>query len=319
MKFFYATFFLFLLLACEETSTVTTEDQAQISSGVTLQILGTIQDAGSPHIGCQKKCCAALHETPDPDRMVISLGVYDAKSEQKFLFDATPDFTRQVKLLYQMGDAADPEVPNGIFITHAHIGHYTGLMYLGKEAINADSVPVYVMPRMEDYLRENGPWSQLVSRGNINLLPLSDEQSIQLSDQLKVTPLSVPHRGEFSETVGFRIEGPNRSVLFIPDIDKWELWDKDIVEEVRKVDFAFLDATFYSGAEVNHRDISQIPHPFIIESLDRFKALPTSEKEKITFIHFNHTNPVLDPDSDATRRVLEAGFNIGQVHSQYSL
>lgn len=210
--------------------------------------------------------------------------------------------TAQVKLLKDFAGERAKEVPDGIFVTHAHIGHYTGLMYLGKEAANASQVPVYAMPRMKTFLEQNGPWSQLVTNKNIVLNEMQENVDMQLSPQLHITPITVPHRDEFSETVGYRIEGPANKVLFIPDIDKWAKWNRNIAEEIAGVDYAFLDATFYDAAEINNRDISTIPHPFVIESMELFKSLSTAEKKKIYFIHFNHTNPLLRLESKETKQ-----------------
>lgn len=140
-----------------------------------------------------------------------------------------------------------------------------------------------------------------------------------VSSNLKVTPFTVPHRDEYSETVGFTIYGPNKSALFIPDIDKWSKWDEDIISAISKVDYAFLDGTFYDGAEINNRDISEIPHPFISESLESFKDLSQEEKSKIYFIHFNHTNPVLIEDSEQRKEILDAGFNIANFKDVFEL
>lgn len=282
-----------------------------------LVVLGTIQDAGSPQIGCEKDCCAGLTDNPDPNRMVVSLGVSDSKGK-KYLFEATPDLPRQFDILKKWGKSTDKDIPDGIFLTHAHIGHYTGLMYLGKEATDAASVPVYAMPRMTEFLSENGPWSLLVERENIALTALTDGESIDL-DEFSVTPILVPHRDEFSETVGYRIVGPNRSILFIPDIDKWTKWEQDIKAEIEKVDIAFLDATFFSGEEINNRDISQIPHPFVIESLEAFQVLSEKERSKIYFIHFNHTNPIINSNSEEAKQVVKAGFNIAQLNDHFIL
>ena len=53
--------------------------------------------------------------------------------------------------------------------------------------MNADSLPVYAMPRMAEYLGTNGPWSQLVTMNNIVLRQLKDQQSVKLSN-VTVTP-----------------------------------------------------------------------------------------------------------------------------------
>ena len=273
-------------------------------------VLGTIQDAGSPHAGCTKDCCKNLFSKPDPTRMVVSLGLIDPANKLNFLFEATPDLPRQMKLLKTYSPFRQEETPNGIFLTHAHIGHYSGLMYLGRESVNAKSTPVYAMPKMQEFLEKNGPWSQLITLKNIAIQGLKNLEPQRLSSHLQVTPLQVPHRDEFSETVGYRIEGPTKSALFIPDIDKWERWSLDIVAEIKKVDYAFLDATFYDNAELNYRNMSEIPHPFVVESMQRFKELPASEKQKIYFIHLNHTNPLLNPRSPQLKELQKNGFQV---------
>ncbi|WP_024479708.1 MBL fold metallo-hydrolase [Cellulophaga baltica] len=329
MKYAYRILLLFLICSCgdqqspqktETTETLTTEaDETQYQGSTFLKILGTIQDAGSPHISCTKDCCKDLFDHPDKNRQVVALGLVDNDHGKKYLFEATPDITRQMKALVKDDILNKNEMVDGIFLTHAHIGHYAGLMYLGKEATNAKNIPVFAMPRMKKYLETNGPWSQLVLNNNIKLTPIENEESISLSQNLTVTPFVVPHRDEYSETVGYKIQGPNKTALFIPDIDKWNKWDKSIVAEIKKVDYAFLDATFYSGKEIDNRDISQIPHPFIIESLERFKALDTLERNKVIFIHFNHTNPAINLDSNEAKDILDQGFNIARINDVYGL
>jgi pyrroloquinoline quinone biosynthesis protein B len=324
MRKYHICFFLIFIFSCadKKSSTVTSEEGIKKELNIdstSIVILGTIQDAGSPQIGCNKECCIHLFENPDNSRQRVALGLIDAPNNKTYLFEATPDIGRQMKMLTKYQKQSEKEIADGIFLTHAHIGHYTGLMFLGKEAMDAKNTPVYVMPRMKDYLIDNGPWSLLVTRKNVVLNEMENEKAIHLSDDIQVIPFLVPHRDEYSETVGYRIIGPNKSALFIPDIDKWDKWDKDILEEIKKVDYAFLDATFYSGKEINNRDITQIPHPFIIESLEKFKELDEKEKNKVIFIHFNHTNPAINPDSNEAKTIVERGFRIGKIDDVFEL
>ena len=251
--------------------------------------------------------------------MVVSLGLVDPYENKSWMIEATPDFPRQAKLLKNYCSINQKETPDGIFVTHAHIGHYIGLMYLGKEAMNSNKVPVYAMTRMKGFLMMNGPWSQLMKMSNIRFNNINNERTIRLSKQFKITPFLVPHRDEFSETVGYKIKGPLKSALFIPDIDKWGKWNKDIVEEIKKVDYAFIDGTFYNEKEINNRDISQIPHPFVIESMEMFKDFSKTEKAKVYFIHLNHTNPLLDKNSPESIKVKNAGFNIARPNQIFTL
>jgi len=284
-----------------------------------LIVLGTLQDAGAPHMACKKDCCKTLFEHPNINLQVVSLGIIDPIAEKSFLFEATPNIATQMKTLSTLSTFNKKETPDGIFLTHAHIGHYAGLMYLGKEAMDALKIPVYAMPKMKSFLQNNGPWNQLITEENIVIEPLQNEKSIELTPQISVIPFTVPHRDEYSETVGYKIVGPNKSVLFIPDIDKWHLWNKNIVEELQQVDYAFIDATFFDAAEVNNRDISEIPHPFIIESMELFKDLTADEKQKVHFIHFNHTNLAIDLNSNKAKLILKNGFNIAVINSIFKL
>jgi len=283
-----------------------------------LVILGIAQDAGAPQIGCKKACCKNRFSNPELQHKVVSLGIVDKEHERTYLFEATPDMPAQIRMLHQYS-GFENELPDAIFLTHAHIGHYTGLMHLGKEAMNADSVEVFCMPRMSNFLKSNGPWSQLVRNDNINLVQMERLDHMVLSGSISVQPILVPHRDEFSETVGYIIEGPSKRVLFIPDIDKWQKWSNSITALIENIDLAFVDATFFDSEEINNRDISEIPHPFVIESMELFKDLSAENKAKIHFIHMNHTNPILEANSRQSKEVLKAGFNIAREGMVFSL
>jgi pyrroloquinoline quinone biosynthesis protein B len=300
---------LLLLLACQKEPTTTSQQY--------LTVLGTAQDGGFPHIGCQRECCADYYQGKVPKQKVVSLGLIDLTAKQKFLFEATPDISTQLEDL-ERNHLKTSKLIDGIFLTHAHMGHYAGLLYLGREALGKKNIPVYAMPKMKNFLQENGPWSQLVGLRNIMLINLQQDSTMVVTPTLKVTPFLVPHRDEFSETVGYKIEGSKKSALFIPDINKWELWKRDIVAEVRKVDYAFLDATFYKDGEIN-RPMSEVPHPYVEETVALFQNESEATKQKLIFIHFNHTNPTLQPNSKE-RKLLEAkGFRFATEGDQYPL
>ena len=272
-----------------------------------LFVLGVAQDGGYPQTGCYRPHCMRAWNDPTLKRLTSSIAVVDGKHGAKYLFDATPDMREQLYDLHVEAPDSSHALA-GVFLTHGHMGHYTGLMHFGHEAIGADAIRVFAMPRMHDYLTDNGPWSQLVSFRNIELVRIEDGKEIILNDDLLVVPLQVPHRDEYTETVGYRINGPNKSALFIPDIDKWAKWDIDIRELVREVDYALLDATFFADGELPGRDMSQIGHPFVQESMELFADFAEEDKAKIIFIHFNHTNPLLIDGSDAQKTVRALGF-----------
>jgi pyrroloquinoline quinone biosynthesis protein B len=305
-----------LLGACAQTGEI-----APSSCDVSLLVLGVAQDAGKPQIGNPDD---PAWNDPSLRRLATSLALIDRRGEKprRFLFDATPDIKEQLHRLNMAAPTDRPARVDGVFLTHAHIGHYAGLMMFGKEAAGAENIQVFAMPRMADFLTKNGPWSQLLLDHNIFLAIMEEGEAETLAEGISVTPFLVPHRQEFSEVAGFIIQGPEKSAIFIPDIDSWEQWDAAetrIEDKIAAADFAFLDATFYSGGELPGRDMSKIPHPLVTHSMPRFAALTDSEKAKVHFIHMNHTNPLLDPDAPERAAVGKAGFNIAEEGAEICL
>ena len=271
-------------------------------------VLGVAQDAGYPQAGCSKDCCKDAWENPEKRKNVSCLALVDPISKEQWIFDATPDVKFQLQLL-EKNSGINPL--SGVFLTHAHMGHYTGLMHFGREVMDYNNLPVYCMERMQNFIKTNAPWNQLVKIENIKLKLLKNDSAIELSQRISVTPFLVPHRDEYSETVGYKIKVNNKSLIFIPDIDKWEQWERSITELIKKADYAFLDATFYKNGELK-RDMSEIPHPFVEESMELFSNLSETDKQKVHFIHCNHTNPLLQEESSAQKGVIKKGFNFAK-------
>ena len=279
-------------------------------------VLGIAQDGGVPHIGCTQALCVRARRDPARRERVACLGLVDDRAGQRFLIDATPDLPSQLDSLNQGRTVADPRRPvDGILLTHAHIGHYTGLMYLGREALGARAVPVYATARMASLLRTSGPWSQLVALGQIEVREVEPGREVQLG-RFRVTPLLVPHRDEYTDTVAFRVRGPSRSLLYVPDIDKWEKWDLRIADEVAGVDVALLDGTFEDAAEVPGRSLAEIPHPLVGETMALLSA--PALRGRVHFIHLNHTNRLLW-DADAVRGIEARGFRVARDGEAFPL
>lgn len=278
-----------------------------------VMVLGVTQDGGYPHMGCTRVCCAmAIRDSVK--QLVVSLALADPASKKWWLFEATPDITEQLQFFKSQTAGEFPYLPEGIFLSHAHMGHYTGLMYLGREVLNTKNTTVYVLPKMKSFLESNGPWSQLVALNNINLKTLIADNPVFLSDAISVTGFTVPHRDEFSETAGFTIKISTRKYLFIPDIDKWQKWSRNIVDAVESVDIAFLDATFYSADELPGRDISEVPHPLVTETLQLFPD--QNQFKKIYFIHVNHTNPLLW-NASQQKAFLKEGYKLARQGDKF--
>jgi pyrroloquinoline quinone biosynthesis protein B len=302
---------LFLFVLCLLAASLFcsgSKTEAAPASGVRALVLGIAQDGGVPHIGCRQDLCVKARKDARLRQRVASLGLIDDEGDKRFLIDATPDMPSQLESLLGAGPWKRPPL-DGILLTHAHIGHYAGLMYLGREALGAQGVPVYATPKMCAYLRDNGPWSQLVKLGNIELRTLQPGEEVALTPKLRVTAVTVPHRDELSDTVSFRIRGANRVLLYIPDVDKWERGTKPLADLMQGIDVAFLDGTFYDASELPGRNMAEVPHPLVGETV---ALLPTQRlKSRVLFIHLNHTNKLLW--DDAARQALhDQGFDVAR-------
>lgn len=280
-------------------------------------VLGVGQDAGVPQMGCDSPFCRSAWNDRSRRRLVSSIALVDPDSKSRWIFDATPDLPEQFEALKRAtGDRTNRL--DGIFLTHAHIGHYTGLMYLGRESMNSKEIAVYAMPRMKAMLEQNAPWSQLVELKNIHLRELAAARPVSIGEGLVVEPFLVPHRDEFSETVGFRIRSGTKSLVYLPDIDKWEKWQTPIADIVRSSDHLLLDGTFYADGEIS-RPMSEVPHPFVTETMALLRDLPLTERRKVHFIHFNHSNPLVQGRSDKLAEVQRAGFGVATEGMRFAL
>ncbi len=290
--------------------------RARPSQTVRARVLGTVQDGGLPHPGCSRSCCVGARRGAGSARRVSCLGLGILPDGPLVVVDATPDYPSQAA---ELGSAftlgADPVrpsrvAPDFILLTHAHVGHYAGLIYLGREASAARDVPVIATPRMCAFLESNKPWSRLVEWGHLRLEPLEPGGRRRLAAGLEVETFAVPHRDEDSDTVGFLFRGPTKRLIYIPDTDSWKRWERPVDRLLEGADIALLDGTFYGSGEVTWRNPEEIPHPTIRETMELLGSLAASGKCRILFTHLNHSNAALDPSSEASREVVRRGFEV---------
>ena len=279
-------------------------------------VLGTAQDGGFPHVGCDKDCCSSAIKNLELQRLVSSIAIIDDLKKCFWMIDSTPDFKSQLSLLSNYINHFTYPYFSGIFLTHAHMGHYSGLLNLGLEVMNLRNIPVYVLSGMKHFLMGNSIFYNLVKNKNIAIKEMVEDKPIILNDNISIVPFQVPHRNELSETVGFKVISENRSVIYIPDIDSWEEWDENIIDIISGNNISILDGTFFSKEEINYRNTQKIPHPTINESILKFNSLDHTDRKKVFFTHLNHTNRALDQRSDEYKYVITSGYNIlkdGQI------
>lgn len=280
-------------------------------------VLGTVQDAGLPQVGCYTDLCNLGRElqAQGRGRYVASLALVEPNAERFYLVDATPDITRQVDLITEPAfrrRAAQRRPFDGIFLTHAHIGHYTGLDVLGNEGMGIRDTPVYCTEAMASFLAGNAPWSFLVDQGRIVLKPLPLDTWHRVDEHLEVQLWKVPHRDEFADTVGFVFRGPDATLLYVPDINAWRLWERDVAQAVAGVDVALLDGSFWSMEEMPGRAIEDVPHPLMTQTMDALQDVVDRREARVILTHLNNSNPALREDGDQAREITRRGFQVAR-------
>ncbi len=307
-----------LTFGCRQSATAL-ENVARSSPFV--RVIGSVQDGGFPHAACSGLACRRARAGVS-HRYVASLALVLPGSEKVYLFDATPDVREQIEAVADvrdpLPDGVDRAPIDGVFLSHAHVGHYLGLAFFGYEAVHTRGLRLYATPRMAGFLRDNGPWSQLVGKENVYIQEIPSGATVELEDGVSVTLVPSPHREEYTDTVGFLLRGPKRALLFVPDTDAWERWSPAIEDWLAKVDVALLDGTFYSGAELPNRSLEEIGHPLVSRSMDRFEKLGKAAPE-VLFIHMNHSNPLLLDDSPERATLKRRGFEIATEGMEFGL
>lgn len=293
-------------------------------------VLGSVQDAGLPQVGCYSERCDRARDghAAGSGRYTASMALVGPSAEAFFLVDATPDITRQIDLVQEpvFRDRARMRDPfDGIFLTHAHVGHYLGLALLGNEGLGVSDLPIFCTASMARFLEANDPWAYMVRQRRIVPTPLAAERWHRIDDWLEARLLPVPHRDELSDTVGFLFRGPSALLLYLPDIDSWSAWaswngpQRDVREVVASVDVALLDGTFWSAEEVPGRAVEDIPHPLLTDSMERLQAVLDSGTTRIVFTHLNNSNPALDEVGPERTELVGRGFEVAREGDRYVL
>lgn len=264
-------------------------------------VLGSGQDGGTPQLGFGRPA--------GPHRTASSLAVL--AGETVMLFDVSPDVRiQQRRLLEERGyTTTSGEVFDAVFLTHGHMGHYAGLVHFGRESLAATGIPVFGTESMLRYLQANEPWASLFTAGHVEAAVAEAGVAMRFGG-LELTPIAVPHRAEHTDTVAWSIDG---RVLYLPDIDTWDAWPqaRGVVDRHA---LAFLDGTFYDEREPPGRSYAEVPHPRVVDTVDRFAGSPS----RIVLTHLNWSNPAANPRSPEAARCRDSGFSIAEDQGVFS-
>lgn len=281
-------------------------------------VVGTVQDGGLPHAGCRCDNCQRAWVDPAARGYVVSLALVDTRGAQPavYLIDATPDIKFQLEML---GAWLGPHPqrpqrinqPAAIFLTHAHMGHVAGLSQLSFESMAVQNLLVYGSEKLMAILQETELWRPLVSQ--LDMRAITDQQTIALANELHITPVKVPHRDEWGTgTYGFKIDGPAKSLFYMPDIDSLDQWAA--AETVlNSVDVTLVDAAFYEAGELRGR--AAVRHASIQDTLTFWEKIDS----QLVLTHFNHTNPLLNPAAPERTAVQAAGAILAETGMIFAL
>jgi pyrroloquinoline quinone biosynthesis protein B len=266
-----------------------------------VEILGTVQDGGVPHLGCSCGICEEARNKCEKQRYNASVLLKENTEEDsiRYLIDATPDIRYQIN-----GDYLD-----GVFISHGHLGHITGLLHFGEEALDADMIPVHVTDKTADYLNSNDPYRLLIDKNNIDVREFNDGDTQSLQGG-KIEARESEHTGVQTDSLSFMIHGEEKKLFYMSDIHSWTEKTLDCVSEA---DIAIIDGTFWNEEEIDR--YHEVPHPVMKETMH----LTEDWNTEIVFTHLNHTNPALRPDSEERKELEERGFKVAERGMEFEI
>jgi len=267
------------------------------------RVVGSAQDGGVPQVGCHCTRCNYARANPEHARYPASLAIV-SPSGKLLVVDVTPSLPQQLDLLRDLFPRRQKLLPDAVLLTHAHVGHYAGLIFFGREIASTKGLPVYCTPRMRHFLESNKPYRYIVERGEIQIKDLKCGETLIYDRALHIIPVEVPHRNEDAETLAFIVKS-KRSLFYAPDFDRYT---ETIDRCVRDSDISILDGCFWSREELLNRVYDEILHPTIMESRERLRGY----ENRVIFTHLNHTNPVLDRDSLLRAELEKQGFRIAK-------
>ena len=286
---------------------------------VSLTLLGIAQDGGVPHAGCACSHCMAAHRDHQLRRHPVACGVLGADGSMH-LIEASRSLPDQMRLWAETVGRGGVARPDSVSLTHVHLGHVDGLGQFGKEVMGVSNLPLYasssVIAEMEkrEVMEPFSPSEVSPMQGF--------EPSEGCGFELFFVP--VPHRDEFADTHAILIRGPSRSALFLPDHDKWDATLAEHGAETIRgwlaeigADLALIDGSFWDSGELPGRDMSEIPHPTVSESLLRLGVRSEGDPE-IHFIHLNHSNPLLNQEKEYDE-LTGMGWGVGWQGQHFSL
>ena len=288
---------------------------------VTVVILGTSQDGGRPQVGCQKICCEAARKEPDLARFPVALGI-KGTDDSFHLVEASREMARQFDIWASTEGFAG--VLSSLCLTHAHLGHVDGLGLFGKEVMGVKGLITYCSPAMISLLNKTPAWLELLRQEALLPRPWDAGTSFEPTEKcgFTITPIPVPHRSELTDTHALLVTGPERRLLFLPDIDSWDevLHGRGLKEwlDEMDVDIALIDGTFWDSDELADRNMDEVPHPTVVDSLERLGRRNPQDPE-IHFLHLNHTNPLHDLGSEQSLEVMHKGWNVCEQGAIFEL
>ena len=291
-----------------------------MTSQLELFVLGVAQDGGLPHLGCTQPCCINARQSGRVETPAC-MAIRNVDTRSLLLLEATPSITSQVALLHALIGTSHGEkaMVDAIAITHAHTGHYTGLMHLGKEGAATDQVPVHVSMAVANVLQTNAPWSGLVDGNHIALETFEPGRTFEPLQGIAIEPVAVPHRDELSDTMAFKVHGAHCTALFCPDIDAWGCMLEPLL---CGVDVAFIDGTFFDDAELDQvgsrRDRQSIPHPTMMDTMLSIESMGKARPRDVRFIHLNHSNATFH-GGRAAQELADRGFRVAKTGDRIDL
>ncbi len=281
-------------------------------------LLGTAAGGGFPQWNCACALCTAARDGRLPSRTQDCVAV-SGNSRHWWLLNASPDIGAQLTATAALRPGPGPrDTPlRGVLLTDAEADHVTGLTVLrGGAGLRMYAAPpvLAALAPLRAALDRYAVWEWADALAEDDFVLAGGLVATAHPVGAKAPRYMAGAAADDRWVIAYRIEdlATGGALVYAPCVGAWS----PVLDELlHRADCALLDGTFYAADEMGTAvrggaGQAAMGHVPVAGAHGSLAALARHPGPRRIYTHLNNTNPLLDPDSTARRRVTEAGAEV---------
>jgi pyrroloquinoline quinone biosynthesis protein B len=285
-----------------------------IVSAYKIKILGTSAGGGLPQWNCNCDNCNNARNDIIPSRMQSSIAI--SNGVEWTLINASPDINRQINenLISHSDNIRDNRIAN-IILVDGQLDHTMGLLNIRE----GNPLKIFCTQTVHKQISEEFPIIKILDnfcgtnvteiQTKVPFIPIAGIMIIPIdieSNAPKYSKLRDNKRD--GSNIGLVILTETKSLFYAPGLLKVT---EDILTIFQNVDHILIDGTCWTNnelvtANISSSTASDMGHINQLELLEHLKNVSATK----TLIHINNTNPILNPESDQYKILMDAGIKV---------